>query len=136
MENDSTALRRRITAELDELRRQNQFRTLDRPAGIDLLSNDYLGLARDPRLARALVEAVSASGRVGSGGSRLLGGNAEEWEQAESEFAEFAGVESSLYFSSGYAPVWIGFQYTPSSAATSSAERTVLPTFVSVPVTK
>ena len=102
MGNDSTALRLRMAAELDQLRRQKQFRTLDHPSGIDLLSNDYLGLARDPRLARALIEAVTTSGRVGSGGSRLLGGNAEEWEQAESEFAEFAGVEASLYFSSGY----------------------------------
>ncbi|HVB33791.1 MAG TPA: 8-amino-7-oxononanoate synthase [Patescibacteria group bacterium] len=103
MGNESTRLRQRIAAELGELRRQEQFRTLDRPAGINLLSNDYLGLACDPRLARALVEAVRRSGRVGSAGSRLLGGNAEEWEEAESEFAEFAGAEAALYFSSGYA---------------------------------
>jgi 8-amino-7-oxononanoate synthase len=103
MANDSGNLGRRITAELDELRRRNQFRTLDHPAGVNLISNDYLGLARDPRLAQAVIEAVAESGRVGSGGSRLLGGDAEEWEQAETEFAEFAGVEAALYFSSGYA---------------------------------
>ncbi len=34
------------------------------------------------------------------------------------------------------APVCTGFQYMASSAATRSAERTVFPTFVSVPVTK
>jgi 8-amino-7-oxononanoate synthase len=103
MGNDPSALRLRITARLDELRRLDQFRTLDRPAGIDLLSNDYLGLSRDPRLAQAAIEAVAQSGRTGSGGSRLLGGNGEEWECAETEFADFAGVEAALYFSSGYA---------------------------------
>jgi 8-amino-7-oxononanoate synthase len=99
---DPVDLRGRIAAELDELRRQWQFRALDRPSGINLISNDYLGLASDPRLARELADAVARLGRVGAGGSRLLGGNSEEWEQAESEFAEFAGTEAALYFSSGY----------------------------------
>ena len=36
-------------------------------------SNDYLGLATDPRLAAALIEGVSLHG-VGSGAARLLTG--------------------------------------------------------------
>ncbi len=96
-------LRGRIAAELDELRRQRLFRTLDHPSGIPLSSNDYLGLASDPRLAAESIRAIRESGRVGSTGSRLLAGNSKDWERAEEEFAAFAGTEAALYFSSGYA---------------------------------
>jgi 8-amino-7-oxononanoate synthase len=70
---------------------------------VDLMSNDYLGLATDARLKRAVVEAVARAERMGSTGSRLLSGNAREWEDLEREFAEFAGTEAALYFGSGYA---------------------------------
>ncbi len=40
---------------------------------------------------------------LGSTGSRLLSGNARDWEELESEFARFAGTEAALYFGSGYA---------------------------------
>lgn len=103
MANEPASLRGRMASDLDALRRSQRFRTLALPAGINLISNDYLGLSGDPRLAHAVMNAVAESGRVGSGGSRLLGGNAEEWEQTEAEFAEFAGVDAALYFSSGYA---------------------------------
>ncbi len=93
----------RVRREFDALRDQAQLRTLDRPEGVNLCSNDYLGLARDSRLKQAVVEAVAKSEAMGSTGSRLLSGNAPEWERIESEFAEFAGTESALYFGSGYA---------------------------------
>jgi 8-amino-7-oxononanoate synthase len=93
----------RMAQQLDMLRAKSQFRTLDTPAGIDLNSNDYLGLASDPRLKWAVLEAVAHATAVGSTGSRLLSGNAREWQEAESEFAEFAGTEAALYFGSGYA---------------------------------
>jgi len=93
----------RMAQHLDMLRAQSQFRTLGTPAGIDLNSNDYLGLATDPRLKQAVLEAVAHATTVGSTGSRLLSGNAREWEDAESGFAEFAGTEAALYFGSGYA---------------------------------
>jgi 8-amino-7-oxononanoate synthase len=96
-------IRQRMAQELDDLRACSQFRTLDRPAGVNLTSNDYLGLAADPRLKRAVAEAVANTASVGSTGSRLLSGNAPEWAEVESEFAEFAGAESSIYFGSGYA---------------------------------
>jgi 8-amino-7-oxononanoate synthase len=100
---DRGPLRSRIAAELEELRLQQLFRTLDHPAGIPLSSNDYLGLASDPRLAAETIRAIRESGRVGSTGSRLLGGNSQSWELAEEEFAAFTGTEAALYFSSGYA---------------------------------
>ncbi len=99
-------MERRIARELDSLREQAQFRTLeilDDAAGLNLCSNDYLGLSLDPRLKQATIEAVARAARVGSTGSRLLSGNSREWEEIEAEFAAFAGTEAALYFGSGYA---------------------------------
>ncbi|MGO9591671.1 MAG: aminotransferase class I/II-fold pyridoxal phosphate-dependent enzyme [Candidatus Acidiferrales bacterium] len=98
-------MERRIARELDALRDQAQFRTLeilDGAGGLNLSSNDYLGLSTDPRLKQATIEAVASAGRVGSTGSRLLSGNSREWEEIEAEFAEFAGTEAAVYFGSGY----------------------------------
>lgn len=101
-ERSDGVLRERIASELGELRAQSQYRTLETPLGIDLSSNDYLGLAVDPRLKQAVMQAVANARRAGSTGSRLLSGNAREWEDLEAEFASFAGTEAALYFSSGY----------------------------------
>ncbi len=99
-END---LRRRMHAEIAQLRKAAQFRTLENPPGMNLYSNDYLGLARDPRLKNAALDAIAAAESVGATGSRLLSGNSPEWERLEGDFAEFAGTEAALYFGSGYA---------------------------------
>lgn len=102
---DST-LEQRIMCELDLLHEQSQFRALEilgRTAGINLCSNDYLGLSDDPRLKQAVIEAVARTEAVASTGSRLLSGNSREWEEIESELAGFAGTEAALYFGSGYA---------------------------------
>lgn len=98
-----TRLDERVDEELAGLRERAQFRTLQNPPGINLYSNDYLGLATDPRLKRATLEAIEAATSVGSTGSRLLSGNSPEWEAIEADFADFAGTEASLYFGSGYA---------------------------------
>jgi len=98
-------MERRIARELDSLRDLAQFRTLeilDGTSGLNLSSNDYLGLSTDPRLKQATIEAVARAGRVGSTGSRLLSGNSREWEEIEAEFAAFAGTEAAVYFGSGY----------------------------------
>jgi 8-amino-7-oxononanoate synthase len=92
----------RMARQLSGLRAADQFRYLTNPEGIPLSSNDYLGLARHPRLKHAIERAVAEDARFASTGSRLLSGNHERWEQLESEFAEFIGVESALYFTSGY----------------------------------
>src|SRR5277367_1213106 len=99
---NSRAITQRMARELDALRAQSQFRALDTPGGINLNSNDYLGLASDPRLKQAVLDAVAHATSMGSTGSRLLSGHAREWEEAESEFADFAGTEAALYFGSGY----------------------------------
>lgn len=102
-ENRGGALTRRIEEELESLRERDQLRTLEHPAGINLCSNDYLGLATHPRLKKAVAGAIERTAAVGSTGSRLLSGNAREWEELESNFAKFAGTETALYFGSGYA---------------------------------
>lgn len=71
--------------------------------GISLCSNDYLGLSTDPRLVQVVENAVASATAVASTGSRLLSGNSRDWEELEADFAEFAGTEAALYFSSGYA---------------------------------
>ncbi len=93
----------RMAADLSRLRAAAQFRELAVPTGIQLGSNDYLGLSRHPQLKQAIMRALEADTRVASTGSRLMSGNHERWEQLESEFAEFLGVEAALYFPSGYA---------------------------------
>ncbi len=77
------------------------LRTRRPPAGIDLSSNDYLGLAHDPRIVSAMIAAVAREG-VGSTGSRLLSGERESFTALEERFARFKGTERALYFSSGY----------------------------------
>ena len=77
------------------------LRTLRSPAGIDLSSNDYLGLAHDPRIMSAMIAAVEREG-VGSTGSRLLRGERDSFTALEERFARFKGAERALYYSSGY----------------------------------
>jgi 8-amino-7-oxononanoate synthase len=93
---------RRLAATLSELRGAGLFRQMRLPHGIDLVSNDYLGLAEHPYLIeamRALLEQLPA----GSGGSRLLRGHHEIFEIVEEQLASFSGTESALLFGSGYA---------------------------------
>src|ERR1043166_5985509 len=94
-----TALER----DLAELRARDQLRGFARVAGVNLCSNDYLGLAEDERLKEATLQAVTASVRMGGTGSRLLSGHDPVWDELEGEFAAFAGTEAALYFANGYA---------------------------------
>jgi 8-amino-7-oxononanoate synthase len=68
---------------------------------IDLASNDYLGLAADPRVAGAAAAAASLWG-AGATSSRLVAGTTRLHLDLEQELAKLAGMESALVFSSGY----------------------------------
>jgi len=68
---------------------------------LDLASNDYLGLARDPRVTGAAAEAARRWG-AGSTGSRLVTGSTTLHTRLEADLAGFAGAEAGLVFSSGY----------------------------------
>lgn len=91
----------RVRRRLDALDEQGLRRTLRPPSGIDLTSNDYLGLAHHPRIKEAMMAAVARHG-VGSTGSRLLRGEREAFANVERRFAAFKGAERALYLSSGY----------------------------------
>jgi 8-amino-7-oxononanoate synthase len=64
-------------------------------------SNDYLGLARDPRLAEALAGHARAGG-TGSGAAHLVAGHGPEHQALEEELAAFTGFPRALLFSTGY----------------------------------
>ncbi|MDQ1629834.1 MAG: 8-amino-7-oxononanoate synthase [Actinomycetota bacterium] len=68
---------------------------------LDLASNDYLGLAREPRVVDAAVRAVQTWG-AGSTGSRLVTGSTALHAELEGELARFTGAAGALLFSSGY----------------------------------
>ena len=84
-----TQIPARMEREISALRDESQFRTLQNPSGVNLCSNDYLGLASEPRLKAATIAAVERASTMGSTGSRLMSGNSPEWEALEAEFAEF-----------------------------------------------
>ena len=90
----------RVRARLADLGSRGLLRRLRPPAGIDLSSNDYLGLAAHPHVVRAFAAAAGAG--CGSTGSRLLRGHREAFSAVERRFAAFKGTGRSLYFSSGY----------------------------------
>ncbi len=93
----------RILAELADLESRAQLRHLETVRGIDLGSNDYLGLSADPRMKQAIREGLDSSPRLASSGSRLLSGHDEVWTAVENDFARWVGAEAGLYFTSGYA---------------------------------
>ena len=68
---------------------------------IDLASNDYLGLARDPRITGAAAAAAVRWG-AGSTGSRLVTGSTDLHATLEADLAAFLGAAAGLVFSSGY----------------------------------
>ena len=68
---------------------------------IDFSSNDYLGFARHPALARALAESAAHAG-AGSGASHLITGHGAEHARLEEELAAFTRRERALLFSTGY----------------------------------
>ena len=65
-------------------------------------SNDYLGLARHPRLVQAACEAAQAYG-VGSGASPMVSGHSAANAALEHELAVFVGLPQALYFYAGFA---------------------------------
>ncbi len=103
-----------IKRELKTLEEQGLYRflrTLEEEQGPEIVlngkkllnfcSNNYLDLARDPRLKAAAIEAAEGFG-TSSGASRLISGNFTLHETLEEELAQFKGTESALLFNSGY----------------------------------
>ena len=91
-----------LHADLAALAGKSRLRALQPRGGIDFASNDYIGLAGDPRLRTAVAEALERGVPVGAGGSRLLRGNAPEHEALEEDAARFFRCEAALYLANGY----------------------------------
>ena len=68
---------------------------------LSFCSNDYLGLAADPRVAEAFKQGVDEFGS-GSGAAHLVTGHSAAHQALEEELAEFTGRDRALLFSSGY----------------------------------
>lgn len=110
-----SALQDRLRRRLDALRAADLYRVrrvVEGRHGVRLLvdgrhclnfcSNDYLGLAADPRVAEAARRALADSG-TGSGASALISGYNREHRLLEEALAEFTGRERVLLFTSGWA---------------------------------
>jgi 8-amino-7-oxononanoate synthase len=69
---------------------------------INFSSNDYLGLANDPRLQKAAIAAIGEFG-IGTGASRLISGTQSPHLRLERALAKWKGTERALCFNSGYA---------------------------------
>jgi glycine C-acetyltransferase len=103
-----------ITEELNTLKETGFFtniRTLSSPQGawlvvdgkkvLNFCSNNYLGLANDSRLVKAVQEAVARYG-VGPGAVRTIAGNMELHNQLDARMAGFKGVEAAVTMQSGF----------------------------------
>ena len=103
-----------LTAALDELRAKGTYfklRILDDQQApvchydgrkvINLASNNYLGLANDPRLIEAALEATRKYG-VGSGAVRTIAGTMRIHMELEEKIARFKNVEACVVFQSGF----------------------------------
>ena len=98
-------------AELKELGLFRRTRLVSGPQGphvvldgrpvLLLCSNDYLGLAGDPRV-RAAAAAAAQEWGAGAGSSRLVSGALALHEELEAELAAHEGTEACLLFGSGY----------------------------------
>ncbi len=100
--------------ELEKIKAQGLLRTLrtvssgpgpeievDGRRVLNFCSNDYLGLAGDPRLIEAAAEAARRYG-AGSGAARLISGNSALCDELEASLAGLKGTEAALLFNSGY----------------------------------
>ena len=94
------AHRLRVPRVLDSA--QGPHVTLDGIRVLSLASNDYLGLAADPRLAAAAARSLGEAG-LGAGASRLIVGNHRLHAALEAAVADWTRCTGVRLFSSGYA---------------------------------
>ncbi|MDD2706592.1 MAG: 8-amino-7-oxononanoate synthase [Verrucomicrobiae bacterium] len=97
---DSKGLRRRLRCGVSQGTRLFRF---DGRVLVNFSSNDYLGLASDPRLWAGVEGGAAEVGNMGAGASRLVSGNHPDYMTLEAELARFKQVDEVLVFGSGYA---------------------------------
>jgi 8-amino-7-oxononanoate synthase len=76
--------------------------TIDGREYLAFASNDYLGLANDHRLIVAAKNSIDRYG-IGAGASHMVSGHMAPHHELEIALARFMGMDSALYFGSGYA---------------------------------
>lgn len=104
-----------LTDELTNLKQQglyNTIRTIDSPQGawivvdgkrvLNFCSNNYLGLANDPRLRDAAKRAIDQFG-AGPAAVRSIAGTLTLHRELEQRLAKFKGAEATIAFQSGFA---------------------------------
>jgi 8-amino-7-oxononanoate synthase len=79
-----------------------RYRSLKLPAGLDLSSNDYLGLSEHPALRQAAIEALQGGIEIGASASRLLRGHRQAHAELEAFAADYFDSPRSLFFTNGY----------------------------------
>jgi len=75
--------------------------TIDRKKYLNFSSNDYLGLASNQEIVRAVENSLKQYA-FGSGASRLLAGGSILHKKLEAHIARFKGTKAALIFNSGY----------------------------------
>jgi 8-amino-7-oxononanoate synthase len=80
---------------------QSAHVTVDGRDVVAFCSNDYLGLAADPRLVESACEGARAGG-VGAGASHLILGHTTTHHALEIALAKFVQLPAALLFSTGY----------------------------------
>ncbi len=93
---------KRFDPELGRLKALGRYRSLKLPAGIDLSSNDYLGLSEHPALRQAAIEALQGGIEIGASASRLLRGHRRAHAELEAFAADYFEAPRSLFFANGY----------------------------------
>ena len=91
-----------FTDKLAELDAKGRRRSLRLPNGIDLSSNDYLGLSGHPELRRAAIAALENGIEIGATGSRLLRGHRDAHAGLEAFAATHFNVPAALFFANGF----------------------------------
>ena len=108
---DKTAFIRDEVQALKDQGLYNTIRTIDGPQGahltvngqrvLNFCSNNYLGLADDPRLVGAASAALDRYG-IGPGAVRTIAGTMTIHTELEEALARFKGVEATISFQSGF----------------------------------
>jgi len=91
-----------FTDKLADLDAKGRRRALRLPHGIDLSSNDYLGLSGHPELRRMAIEALEDGIEIGATGSRLLRGHRDAHAELEAFAAHHFNVPATLFFANGF----------------------------------
>lgn len=96
------AERAALRVERGTVRSDPVLRDAGGPAPLDLASNDYLGLSRDPRVVAAAHAAIERHG-AGATASRLVTGTLPVHRELEAALVALTGQPAALVFSTGYA---------------------------------